>query len=158
MEFAFPGDVYGVKPDRDRMPGAAAHSLFLPEKYTEIAPGRPTWPVKANAGIDTPPSRRFAEKHAPAFSNMKPKLLPVFLAFAFAGGMRPAAGAEERVGAIPEDAFQSLLGAIKPQPKESPWREIEWVTNITEARRRAVAEGKPLVIFTAADGSPLGRT
>jgi CRP/FNR family transcriptional regulator len=66
--------------------------------------------------------------------------------------------AEERVAAIPEDAFQSLLEAVKPQPKESPWRDIEWVTNITEARRRAVAEGKPLVIFTAADGSPLGRT
>jgi hypothetical protein len=32
------------------------------------------------------------------------------------------------------------------------------VTNITEARRRSVAEDKPLVIFTAADGSPLGRT
>jgi hypothetical protein len=50
------------------------------------------------------------------------------------------------------------MEVVKPQPKESPWREIEWVTNVTEARRRAVAEGKPLVIFTAADGSPLGRT
>ena len=36
--------------------------------------------------------------------------------------------------------------------------EIDWVTNITEARRRAAAEDKPLIIFTAADGSPLSRT
>jgi hypothetical protein len=47
---------------------------------------------------------------------------------------------------------------IKPQAGESPWREINWLTDVTEARRRAIAEDKPLVIFTAADGSPLGRT
>ena len=104
-------------------------------------------------------SRRSAFLHSePPFLNMKPKLLCVFLASVFAVGDPWAARAEERVAEIPEDAFQSLLGAVKPQPAESPWRDIEWVTNITDARRRAVAEGKPLVIFTAADGSPLGRT
>lgn len=89
---------------------------------------------------------------------MRLKLIKVFLASVFAGGGLFAAAAGERVAAIPEDAFENLLGVIKPQPEESPWREIAWVTNITEARRRAAAEGKPLVIFTAADGSPLGRT
>ena len=89
---------------------------------------------------------------------MKLKLTCVFLASVFAGAVPFADGAEDRVAVIPEDAFESLVGAVKPQPKKSPWRDIEWVTNITEARRRAVAEGKPLVIFTAADGSPLGRT
>ena len=89
---------------------------------------------------------------------MRPNLTCLFLASFFAVGVPFATGADERVAAIPEDAFGSLLGAVKPQPQESPWREISWVTNITEARRRAVAEGKPLVIFTAADGSPLGRT
>ncbi|MCI0376383.1 MAG: hypothetical protein L0215_02125 [Gemmataceae bacterium] len=54
--------------------------------------------------------------------------------------------------------FERLLAAIKPQPGESPWREIHWFTNVTEARRKASAENKPLVIFTAADGSPLSRT
>ncbi len=47
---------------------------------------------------------------------------------------------------------------IKPQVGESPWRDINWLTNVTEARRQAIVEDKPLVIFTAADGSPLGRT
>lgn len=54
--------------------------------------------------------------------------------------------------------FERLLAAIKPQRGESPWREIPWLTNVTEARRKASAENKPLVIFTAADGSPLSRT
>ncbi len=66
--------------------------------------------------------------------------------------------AETRVGPIATDEFDRLYDTIKPQPGESPWREVGWVTNITEARRRAIAEGKPLIIFTAADGSPLGRT
>jgi hypothetical protein len=62
---------------------------------------------------------------------------------------------------VPEIAdgdFDRLLAAVKPQKGESPWRDIPWLTNVTEARRRAVAEDKPLVIFTAADGSPLSRT
>lgn len=54
--------------------------------------------------------------------------------------------------------FDRLLAAIKPQKGESPWREIPWLTNVTEARRKASKEDKPLVIFTAADGSPLSRT
>lgn len=58
----------------------------------------------------------------------------------------------------PDRDLERLLSEIKPQPGESPWREIAWLTDVTEARRRAVAENKPLVIFTAADGSPLGRT
>lgn len=59
---------------------------------------------------------------------------------------------------IPAADFDRLLDMIKPQPGESPWREVDWLTDVTEARRRSVAEDKPLVIFTAADGSPLGRT
>ncbi len=89
---------------------------------------------------------------------MRLKLICYAVVAAFAGGSPPVASAGGRIAAIPEDAFESLPGAVKPQPNESPWRDIEWLTNITEARRRAVAEGKPMVIFTAADGSPLGRT
>lgn len=59
---------------------------------------------------------------------------------------------------IPATDFDRLHALIQPQPGESPWREIAWLTNVTEARRRAVAEDRPLIIFTAADGSPLGRT
>jgi hypothetical protein len=65
---------------------------------------------------------------------------------------------EQRVASIPHTELDRLLTEIKPQPNESPWREIHWLTDVTEARRQAVAQDKPLVIFTAADGSPLGRT
>lgn len=68
------------------------------------------------------------------------------------------AAANERVAKIAEEDFSELHTLVQPCPGESPWREINWLTNVTEARARAVAENKPLVIFTAADGSPLGRT
>jgi hypothetical protein len=70
----------------------------------------------------------------------------------------PRAFAEERIPPIPPEDFDRLRAAIKPQPGESPWREIPWLTNVSEARRKAIAEDKPIVIFTAADGSPLSRT
>jgi hypothetical protein len=76
-------------------------------------------------------------------------VLAVVSASAFAGDAVPEIS--------PAD-FERLLAAIKPQQGESPWREIPWLTNVTEARNKARAEDKPLVIFTAADGSPLSRT
>ena len=69
----------------------------------------------------------------------------------------PARGQEPIPSIAPGD-LPRLLAEIKPQPGESPWREIAWLTSVTEARRRAIAEDKPIVIFTAADGSPLSRT
>jgi hypothetical protein len=66
--------------------------------------------------------------------------------------------AEDRIPPISPDDFDRLLTAVKPQKGESPWREINWLTNVTEARQKAIAEDKPIVIFTAADGSPLSRT
>ena len=59
---------------------------------------------------------------------------------------------------IAAEEFDRLHKLIRPQPGESPWREIPWLTDIREARERAVAEDKPIVVFTAADGSPLSRT
>lgn len=54
--------------------------------------------------------------------------------------------------------FARLHALIRPQAGESPWRDVEWMTNVRDARRKAAAEGKPILIFTAADGSPLSRT
>jgi hypothetical protein len=59
---------------------------------------------------------------------------------------------------VADKEFHRLHALIQPCEGESPWREIDWLTNVTTAREKAVAENKPLVIFTAADGSPLGRT
>jgi hypothetical protein len=83
----------------------------------------------------------------------------VFLSMFFIGvASVSAANADERVPDLSPADFERLFSAIKPQQGESPWREIPWLTNVTEARRKASAENKPLVIFTAADGSPLSRT
>jgi hypothetical protein len=68
------------------------------------------------------------------------------------------ASAKEPIPALEPADLPRLLTEIKPQPGESPWREIDWLTNVTQARQRAIAEDKPIVIFTAADGSPLSRT
>jgi hypothetical protein len=59
---------------------------------------------------------------------------------------------------IASEDFARLQNAIRPEPGESPWREIAWMTSIRGARQKAAAEGKPILVFTAADGSPLGRT
>jgi hypothetical protein len=77
------------------------------------------------------------------------RLLLAALVLAQAGTAPPAIA--------PED-FPRLQNAIRPQPGESPWREIDWMTSIRGARQRAAAEGKPILVFTAADGSPLART
>lgn len=69
-----------------------------------------------------------------------------------------AASQAERIAPLTHAELNHLLSIIKPQAGESPWREINWITNVTEARKRAITEDKPIVIFTAADGSPIGRT
>jgi hypothetical protein len=74
------------------------------------------------------------------------------------GLVAPFARGDEAVPEVPAAEFDRLLAVVKPQRGESPWREIPWLTNVTDARRKASAENKPLVIFTAADGSPLSRT
>ena len=76
----------------------------------------------------------------------------------FLGATSPFARGDDAVPEITAADFDRLLAAVKPQQGESPWREIPWLTNVTETRRKASAENKPLVIFTAADGSPLSRT
>jgi hypothetical protein len=59
---------------------------------------------------------------------------------------------------IASEDLDRLLATIKPQKQESPWRDIPWLTNVTGARQKAIALDRPIVIFTAADGSPLSRT
>jgi hypothetical protein len=86
---------------------------------------------------------------------MMVKHLSVLLVLGVASAL---ARGDDAVPDISPADFERLLAAIKPQPEESPWREIPWLTDVTAARRKASAENKPLLIFTAADGSPLSRT
>ena len=66
--------------------------------------------------------------------------------------------AEERVGELKASDLERLISAIKPDEQVSSWRKIDWFVNVTEARRKASAENKPIIIFTAVAGHPLCRT
>jgi len=51
------------------------------------------------------------------------------------------------------EAFSAIHKQIRPQPGESRWMDIPWLTDLHAARQKAAAEGKPL--FLMASGSAL---
>jgi hypothetical protein len=55
------------------------------------------------------------------------------------------------------DQFRSLHSLIKPQPGEETWTRIPWLSSLWEARQRAAAAGKPILLWEM-DGHPLGCT
>ena len=56
---------------------------------------------------------------------------------------------------ITSGQFEKLHALIKPQSGERSWEKIPWMTDLWEARRRAAAEGKPILLWEM-DGHPLG--
>jgi hypothetical protein len=56
---------------------------------------------------------------------------------------------------IPVEQFDKLRAVIKPQAGEDKWSEIPWMSSLWEARRKAAAEGKPILLWEM-DGHPLG--
>jgi hypothetical protein len=88
-------------------------------------------------------------------------LRPVFLAFLLTGSLclqSHTSAAEKSLAAkISANDFEALHRLIKPQAGEAKWAEIPWLTNLQEARRRAVAEDKPLLLWRAGGGDVLGR-
>jgi hypothetical protein len=56
----------------------------------------------------------------------------------------------------PKD-FADLHALIKPGSGEEKWARIPWLASLWEARRRAAAEGKPILLWEM-DGNPLGCT
>jgi hypothetical protein len=93
-------------------------------------------------------------------SKRKPLAAAVGMALALAGmgggspGAPPAAPAE---ATIPAEQFERLHALLKPQPGESKWAQIPWLTDLAAARRKAVAEDKPLFVWRAGGGEVLGR-
>jgi hypothetical protein len=58
---------------------------------------------------------------------------------------------------IPPGQFETIRALIKPHAGEDQWTEIPWLTNLSEARKKAAAEGKPILLWEM-DGHPLGCT
>jgi hypothetical protein len=54
------------------------------------------------------------------------------------------------------DQFDRLRDLIRPQPGESRWRDVPWLTSLHEARVRAAAEGKPILLWSGGGAPPLG--
>lgn len=54
-------------------------------------------------------------------------------------------------------SFRELHSLIKPKAAEETWAKIPWMTSLWEARERAAAEGKPILLWEM-DGHPLGCT
>lgn len=50
--------------------------------------------------------------------------------------------------------FDKLRTVIKPAATEDKWAQIPWQTDLWEARRKAAAEGKPILLWEM-DGHPL---
>lgn len=56
---------------------------------------------------------------------------------------------------IKPEQFQKLHALIKPGPQEEKWMQIPWMTSLWDARKKAAAEGKPILLWEM-DGNPLG--
>ncbi|HYV36387.1 MAG TPA: hypothetical protein VE988_11820 [Gemmataceae bacterium] len=74
-------------------------------------------------------------------------LLALSLAF-------PAARAADPIA---PEKFAQLHKLIKPQAGEEKYYEIPWQIDLWEARKKAAAEGKPILLWEM-DGHPLGCT
>src|SRR3954447_21972083 len=64
--------------------------------------------------------------------------------------------ASREPAAIPSNQFAKLHALIKLQPGELRFHEIPWLIDVWEARKRAAAEGKPLLVWSGAGGAPIG--
>jgi hypothetical protein len=54
------------------------------------------------------------------------------------------------------EQFAELHRLIRPQPGELRFHEIPWLLDVWEARKKAAAEGKPILVWSGAGGAPLG--
>ena len=58
---------------------------------------------------------------------------------------------------IPPEQFGRLHALIRPSETEDRWLQIPWMTSLWEARQRAAAQGRPILLWEM-DGHPLGCT
>jgi hypothetical protein len=59
--------------------------------------------------------------------------------------------------ALAGESFRELHTLIKPKASEEAWTRIPWMTSLWEARQKAAAQGKPILLWEM-DGHPLGCT
>ena len=52
-------------------------------------------------------------------------------------------------------AVRNIQALIKPAAGEEKWEQIPWMASLWQARIKAAAEGKPILLWEM-DGHPLG--
>jgi RNA polymerase sigma factor (sigma-70 family) len=79
------------------------------------------------------------------------------LAWAVDPADRPQAesSAAKKIAGIQPEQFAKLQELVKPKP--GGFAEVPWMTDLWAARKKAAAEGKPLLVWVG-DGHPLGWT
>jgi hypothetical protein len=75
----------------------------------------------------------------------------IFLLGTMVVAARPAAGVEP----LDAEKVAKLHALIKPTDDEEKWSQIPWTESLWQARKRAAAEGKPILLWEM-DGHPLG--
>jgi hypothetical protein len=56
---------------------------------------------------------------------------------------------------ITPDKFGKLHGMIKPQAGELRFQQIPWLLSVWDARKKAAAEGKPILVWAGSGGAPI---
>jgi hypothetical protein len=82
------------------------------------------------------------------------------LVLAALGWLARAAERSEAAATLSDADFGKLHTLIRPHADEARCRwmtDIPWETSIWEARQKAAAQGKPLLVVGSGGGSPLGR-
>ena len=68
---------------------------------------------------------------------------------------KPVAAKVPPVEGLNDADFDKLHKMIKPQPGEALFHQVPWYTSVWEARVKAAAEGKPILIWSGSGGPPL---
>jgi hypothetical protein len=79
-----------------------------------------------------------------------------FSALALLVGCSLSASWADEPKPVPVEQFDKLHKMIKPQAGESRFNELPWLLSIHEARVKAAAEGKPILVWSGAGGAPIG--
>ena len=79
------------------------------------------------------------------------------VSISLAGALLVVARFASAIEPISDQQFAKLHTLIKPAAGEEKWNDIPWMSSLWEARKRAAAEGKPILLWEM-DGNPLGCT
>lgn len=82
-------------------------------------------------------------------------MLKLSFILAWLGAASQCIAQEKAQALLTPERFEAVHRMIKPQPGELRFNEIPWLLSIWEARQKAAAEGKPILIWSGSGGAPV---